>query len=146
MPTMQQSIVALQTTLADPPASPALTALAPFGLPDTVDAAMIQLPFTGTLVGISVTGAPAAGDTVTVVPQIASNKNGGGAGQTATSLQVTITNAAPSVTATVSKDQADAQFAAGQFLGLAYSTTTGGAYTVRDLAITLYISTGRTDI
>ena len=46
----------------------------------------------------------------------------------------------------VTKDQGDAQFVAGQYVGVQYETTTGATYTARDLLVTLYISTGRTDI
>ncbi len=145
MPTMQQSIVALSFTLS-PAASPGGQALPSFGLANTTDIAMIPLPFQGTIVGMSLVGNPAAGDTITVIPQIASNKNGGGAGQTCASLACQATNAAPAATAVVSKDQGDCQFAAGQFLGFFYQTTTGGAYTVKPIVVTVFISTGRTDI
>jgi hypothetical protein len=147
MPTMQQSIIALNTTLADLPANPGGGAIATaWGLPDNADLAAILMPFTGTIVGIAVTGAPAAGDTITVMPQISSNKNGGGAGGSCASLAVQLTNAAPAASAVVSKDQADCQFQAGQFLNLYYLTTTGGTYTPRDINVTLFISTGRTDL
>jgi hypothetical protein len=103
------------------------------------------MPFAGTIVGISVTGNPASGDTVAVTPQVCTSIAGAG-NVPAASLAVTITNAAPSASAIVTKDQADAQFAAGSFVGVRYTTTTGGTYTAKDLLITLYISTGRTDL
>lgn len=146
MPTMQQSVIAIPFAMADPGAnSGGGGAPTPFGLPDTADVAAILMPFTGTIVGIAVTGSPAAGDSVTVMPQICTNKAGGGSSNCA-SLAVQITSAAPAASAVVSKDQADCQIAAGQFIGLYYQTATGGAYTPRDVHVTLFISTGREDL
>ncbi len=146
MPTMQQSVIAIPFAMADPGAnSGGGGAPTPFGLPDTADVAAILMPFTGTIVGIAVTGSPAAGDSVTVMPQICTNKAGGGSNNCA-SLAVQITSAAPAASAVVSKDQADCQIAAGQFIGLYYQTATGGAYTPRDVHVTLFISTGREDL
>src|SRR5262249_38489496 len=138
-------IVALQFPAADPAAAASGAFLAPQGAPDTADVAAVLMPFTGTIVGISVTGAPASGDTVTVTPQVCTSPAGAGAAA-ANSLVCQITNAAPANSVVVSKDQADAQFASGAFVGVKYTTTTGGTYTARDLVVTLYVSTGRTDI
>jgi len=143
LPTLQQSIVALQFPTADGAAAPAGAAAPPVGVPDIVDFAAVQMPFTGTIVGCSITGAPAAGDTVSVVPQVCTSNAGA---ITAASLTATITSAAPAAGAIVTKDQADAQFIAGQYIAVRYTTTTGSAYTPRDFAVTLYVSTGRTDI
>ncbi len=146
MPTMQQSVIAIPFAMADPAAnSGGGSAPAPFGLPDTADVAAILMPFTGTIVGIAVTGSPASGDSVTIMPQICTNKAGGGSSNCA-SLSVQITSAAPAASAVVAKDQADCQFAAGQFIAIYYQTATGGAYTPRDVHVTLFISTGREDL
>lgn len=145
MPTMQQSIVALQFPAADPAAAASGAFMAPQGAPDIADVAAVLMPFAGTIVGVSVTGAPASGDTVTVTPQICTAKDGTGAAA-ATSLACQITSAAPANSVVVSKDQADAQFASGAFVGVKYTTTTGGTYTAKDLVVTLYVSTGRTGI
>ncbi|HLZ69569.1 MAG TPA: hypothetical protein VKV26_06610 [Dehalococcoidia bacterium] len=146
MPTLQQSVIAIPFAMADPAANAGGGGVpTPFGLPDTADVAAILMPFTGTIVGIAVTGSPAAGDSVTVIPQICITKAGGGAANCA-SLSVQITSAAPAASATVSKDQADCQFTAGQFIGVFYQTATGGAYTVHDVHVTLFISTGREDL
>jgi hypothetical protein len=146
MPTMQQSVIAIPFAMADPAANAGGGGVpTPFGLPDTVDVSAILMPFTGTIVGIAVTGAPAAGDSVTVMPQICANKAGGSAANCA-SLAVQITNATPAAGAMVSKDQADCQFTAGQFIGVYYQTATGGTYTARDVQVTLFISTGREDL
>ncbi len=145
MPTIQQSIVAIQFPAADPAAATAGAFLPPQGAPDVADLAAVLMPFAGTIVGISVTGAPASGDTVAVTPQVCTSIAGAG-NVAAASLATTITNAAPAASTIVTKDQTDAQFAAGAFIGVKYTTTTGGTYTVKDLVVTLYVSTGRTDI
>jgi len=146
MPTIQQSVIAIPFAMADPAANGGGGGVpTPFGLPDTADISAILMPFTGTVVGIAVTGSPAAGDSVTVMPQICANKAGGGAANCA-SLSTQITSAAPAASATVSKDQADCQFTAGQFIGIYYQTATGSTYTVKDVHITLFISTGREDL
>ena len=145
MATLQQSVVAIPFAVADPPAASSESDLVAFGLPDTVDMIGIVMPCTGAIVALAVTGSPASGDTVTVTPRIATSKSGAGAVDTA-SLATQITNATPAAYTVVSKDQADAQFTAGQFVSLRYQTTTGGTYTARDLQVTVFISTGRTDL
>jgi len=146
MATLQQSVVTFNWLPADPPAQAGSFALlSPEGLPDIADIAALLVPFAGTVVGISVQGAPQGTDTVTVRPVICTSSSGAGATPVA-SLAATITNAAPNTSAIVTKDQADAQFAAGAYIGLQYQTATGGTYAPRDLLITVYISTGRTDI
>jgi hypothetical protein len=146
MATLQQSIVTFMFVAADPAASPgAYLPLVPVSMPDGVDASCLHMPFAGTLVGCDVVGAPASGDTVIVQPTIGNSKTFG-SNTGVNSLTTTITNANPGVATIVSKDQADAQFAAGQWVGVTYQTTTGGSYTPHDLMVTLYISTGRTDI
>ena len=146
MATLQQSIVTLAFVGADPAASPgAYLPLVPVGMPDGADASCYHLPFTGTIVGCDVVGAPAVGDTVIIQPTIGNSKTFG-SNTGVNSLTTTITNAAPAASTIVTKDQADAQFAAGQYLGVTYQTTTGGTYTAHDVLIVLYVSTGRTDI
>ena len=61
-------------------------------------------------------GNPASGDTVAVTPQVCTSIVGAG-NVAAASLAVTITNAAPSASPIVTKDQTDAQFSAGAFVG-----------------------------
>lgn len=146
MATLQQSIVTFMFAGVDPAASPgAYLPLVPVSMPDGVDASCLHMPFTGTIVGVDVVGAPAAGDTVIVQPTIGNGKTFG-SNTGVNSLTTTISNATPGNATIVSKDQADAQFAAGQWVGVTYQTTTSGTYTPRDLMVTLYISTGRTDI
>lgn len=145
MATLQESVVAIPFTMADPAAAPGGAFLAPVGAPDIADVAALPMPFAGAIVGITVAGAPASGDTVTCVPQVCTGSTGTGAAPTS-SLSTQITNAAPSGSTIVSKDQADARFSAGQFVGVKYSTTTGGTYGVRDVAVVLYVQTGLEDI
>jgi hypothetical protein len=146
MATLQQSIVTFMFVAGDPAASPgAYLPLVPVSLPDGVDASCIHMPFAGTIVGIDVVGSPASGDTVIVQPTIGNNKTFG-ANTGVGSLTTTITNAAPGVATIVGKDQTDAQFAAGQWIGVTYQTTTSSTYTARDVMVTVYVSTGRTDI
>ena len=116
MATLQQSIVAIQFPAADPAAAPSGAFLAPQGASDIADIAAVLMPFAGTIVGISVTGNPASGDTVAVTPQVCTSIAGAG-NLPAASLAVTITNAAPSASPIVTKDQTDAQFSAGAFVG-----------------------------
>jgi hypothetical protein len=142
---MQESVVALSFTMADPAAAPAGAFLAPVGAPDVVDVAAVPVPYAGAIVGISVAGSPASGDTVTCVPQVCASATGTGAAP-AGSLSTQITNAGPANSTIVTKDQADARFNAGQFIGVKYSTTTGGTYTARDVAVVLYVQTGLEDI
>ncbi len=145
MPTIQQSIVTISFTSADLAASAGGAFMPAQGAPDTADFAAVLMPFAGTVVGVAITGAPASGDTVAVTPQVCTSNAGAGA-VAAASLTTTITSAAPAASTVVSKDQADAQFPAGSYLGVKYATTTGGTYGVKDFAVTLYVSTGRTDI
>jgi len=145
VPTMQQSIVPIQFYLSDAPAAPGGAQLPPIGLPDVVDVGGVLMPFTGTIVGCVVQCKNAAGDTVTALPQV-SNTALMGSPVAANSLSTPVTNAVQNNSTLVSKDQADAQFTSGQYVGVKYTTTTGGTYTVFDLLVTLYISTGRTDL
>lgn len=145
MATLQESVVAIPFTMADPAAAPGGAFLAPAGAPDIADFAALPLPYPGAIVGISIVGAPASGDTVTATPQICSNTAGGGAAAVA-ALATQITNAAPSGSTIVAKDSPGADFAAGAFLGVKYTTTTGGAYTAKDVVVIVYVQTGLEDI
>jgi len=144
MPVLQHGVVAIPCVFADPAAAASETDLVAFGLPDNTDLTAIVMPMAGTIIGLSVTGKPASGDTVTVTPRISATPAAGGAN--AASLATQITNAAPAAYTVVSKDQADAQFSAGQCISLRYVTTTSGSYTTRDLHVTLWIATSRTDV
>jgi hypothetical protein len=141
---VQQSIVTLVWSAADPAAAPSGAVLPFNNVPDTADLQALALPYTGTVVGISVVGKPASGDTLTVTPQICTSPAGAGATNVA-SLATAISNGTPAASTFVTKDQADAQFSNG-YLQLSYTTTTSGTYTARDLVIIVYISTGREDL
>jgi hypothetical protein len=145
--TIQQSIVPFTFVIGDGAASPgAFPPITPVGMPDGADFSCLQMPFAGTIVGITVQSPVAAIDTVLAQPTIGNNKTFG-ANTPVASLLTTVTNAGGGANSTiVTKDQADAQFAAGQWVGVQYETTTSGAYTVHDILVTLYISTGRTDL
>src|SRR4051794_29601218 len=94
-PTFPHGIVALNFSTADPAAAASEADLPKsWGLPDLTDMNGIILPMAGTIVGLSVTGSPASGDTVTVTPRLASSKAGANAANCA-SLATTITNANP---------------------------------------------------
>jgi len=144
MPTMQQSIIALHSTFPDLAANVSLTQIPTFlGLPDGADVLGQVMPFAGTIVGIAVASDLAGADTITITPQIAATPKMTSPSQCA-SLSTQISSGAKAATTVVSKDQADCQFAAGQCIGLSYLTS--AAITVKDVLVTLYISTGRTDI
>jgi hypothetical protein len=144
---MQDSIAAFAFGGADLAAAPSGAKLPPIGLADTVDVAGLIVPFTGTVIAMSVEGAPAGSDTVSVTPLIGANARGAGASTIGSLAGVQIASGgAQALSPLNSKDQADAQIAAGQFLFVNYTTTTGGTYTPKDVYVVLYVATGREDV
>jgi hypothetical protein len=132
MATLTPGDIPIQFGGPNPAAAASEAALWPLGLADVADVDGVRMPVAGTVVGISISGAPASGDTVTCQARIGSTN--------VTGVSAQITNAAPTAAAVVAKDaHASQQFAAGDLVKCRYTTTTGGTYTVKDLVVTLWV-------
>lgn len=127
-------LVALPFAQADAPAAPTVTALPPAPLPDTADVAAFPALKGGAVVGLSLSSAPVSGDTVSA--QVFKN------GVAVSGASVQVTNAAPNASAIFSKDTAANQFVGGDLLSVRYQTTSGGTYSVHDVAAVLLIQYG----
>ncbi len=116
----------------NPAAAASESALWPIGLADVTDVDGYLMPVAGTVVGISVAGAPASGDTVTCQARAGTANVAG--------VSATITNAAPTASVVVQKDaDASQKFDAGTVIKCRYTTTTGTTYTAKDLLATVWV-------
>lgn len=126
------AIISLLFGKADPAAATSATALPPAPAPDITDVTGYKFPFPVRVVGINVACAPASGDTVKVQATDAG---------TAVGPSVTATNAAPLGSAFIGNND-QVVIPAGDIVGCFYTTTTGGTYTVNDVAVLVFIEIG----
>lgn len=132
MPTLTPGDIPLVFGGANPAAAASESALWPMGLADVNDVDGYRMPVAGVVVGVSLNGAPAAGDTMTVQPRINTTN--------VTGVTAQITNSTTSATDLAAKDDdATQRFAAGDIVKCRYTTTTGGTYTVKDVAAIVWV-------
>lgn len=132
MPNLQPGDIPLFFGGVNPAAAAAEADLWPAPLTDVVDVAGYRAPFAGAIVGVTVQGAPASGDTFEARPRINSTN--------VTGIAAQITNAAPTAQDWGDKtDDATQAFAAGALIKCRYITTTASAYTARDTIVCVWV-------
>jgi hypothetical protein len=132
MATLVPGDIPIQFGGQNPAAAASEAALWPLGLGDVTDVDGVRMPSAGVVVGVSISGAPASGDTVTCQARVNTTN--------VTGVSAQITNAAPTASAIVAKDaNSTQQFAAGDLVKCRYTTTTGGTYTAKDLVATVWV-------